>query len=228
MPKWPNRFWSTPSDQFDDGTALSIGEDVGDATGRRVDVARLMDLLNYGSAFCPIVGARDMARTGAGKLPFTEFVGYHRATEIKEGGGITFGVAGTWDIRVKATGGFYSYPYVGTSAYMDTYLEIDVHEPDGTVFSKESAYFPDNFFNTSIVVAGGVTYQKSTCSFSASVQVPEAGYYVTAWINGGHGSRPYLGGPQWTRMTAQNISSEFITGAATGAEPSTNIGNENP
>lgn len=220
--------YGKPQWDMDRGELAAASTEVGNATGRAVDVLRLMDLLNYGSVFCPIVGARDMARTGAGKLPFTEFVGYHRATSIRDGGGVTFEVAGTWDIRVKVTGGFYSFSYAGSVSYTDTYIEVNVHRPDGTVFSKDSSYMPDNFFDASAIIAGGATYRKSTCSFSASVQVPEPGYYVTVWVNGGHPSRPFMGGPEWTRMTVQNISSEFLSGAATGAEQSTNIGNENP
>ena len=107
MPKWPGRFWSTPSAQFDDGMALSIGEDVGDATASKQDLDALLPMSGT-----VIIDSSLGSSVGSNRwLPLTEQVGEMRGCNLSPdptSGGIVLNEIGQWDVsfrcQVAATG----------------------------------------------------------------------------------------------------------------------------
>jgi hypothetical protein len=221
MPRWPERFWGTPTDQFDDGRVLSIGDDVGSATGRAVDVSRLMGLLNYGSAFCPVSGPNDRAITGSGRAPFTELIGYSRNVTIAEGGGLVLGVTGTWDISLRMTSGFFSYPWAAQDGWSVPYLRMITTDVDGKELARESIAAAINFHSKDIVAGGTASWYRTNNFMRGSLQIKTAPVTVRIEVESPQTRLPWLGGPEWCRLTAQNISSQSIEGAATGGEEST-------
>lgn len=98
MPKWPNRFWSTPSGQFDDGMALSIGEDVGDATASKTDLDALLPM--FGA--CRFKPTNDTIGTNR-FLPFTDQIGKMRGCHLSddENGGIILDTVGQWQLNTR-------------------------------------------------------------------------------------------------------------------------------
>ena len=181
----------------------------------------LAPLLNYGSVFCPVSGANGRAVTGWGPVPFTEMIGYRRNVELASGGGLKLGEKGTWNYYLHMTSGFLSYGYGGSAdGWSVPYLELIVLRPDGSEFSRETVAASINFKTSSAVIGGGASWHQTSNVLSGTVQVPDPDYVVKVEIRGGNNRLPWLGGPRWSRLTMQNISSDFFEDSATGGEVS--------
>lgn len=192
---------------------------------KRDEVDRLLDLLNYGSAFCPVSGPNDRAITGSGRAPFTELVGYNRNVTIAEGGGLVLGIPGTWDISLHMTSGFLSYPWVGQDGWVVPYLRLISTDAAGKELARESLAASINFSSKDVVAGGAATWSRTSNFMRGSFQFKTAPVTVRVEVDSAQKRLPWLGGPEWCRLTAQNISSQYVEGAATGGEESTE--NEN-
>lgn len=185
----------------------------------------LAPLLNYGSAFCPVSGANGRAVTGWGPVPFTEMIGYRKNVKLASGGGVVLQEKGTWNYYLHMTSGFLSYPYGGSATgWSVPYLELIVLRPDGSEFARETVAASINFQTSSAIVGGGASWHQTSNVLSGTVQVPDPGYVVKVEVRGGNNNLPWLGGPRWSRLTLQNISSDFFEDSATGGEVSSNEG----
>ena len=208
---------------FNMGRKAAYGtEDPTDGQLSLADRADLLaPLLNYGSVFCPVSGANGRAVTGLGPVPFTEMIGYRRNVELASGGGLKLGEKGTWNYYLHMTSGFLSYSYAGNdNGWYVPYLELIVLRPDGSEFSRETVAASINFKSSSAVVGGGASWYQTSNVLSGTVQVPDPDYVVKVEIRGGSNRLPWLGGPRWSRLTVQNISSDFFEDSATGGEVS--------
>lgn len=218
------------SDFFTAGRKAMYGTtEITDGQLNLADRADLVDtLLNYGSAFCP--APRDGAAIGKGtmRLPFTEMIGYSRNVSIAEGGGLVLEKKGTWDLSLSVNTGFVRF----NSGVLDaTYrnglrIELSVYRPNGTLYSRESKWVPSEDRVSAIAVATVHEMRPTNVTIVSSVQVPGEGYIVRAEVADSESRRPILGGPRWSRMRAQNISSEWLPDRGTGGEESSNV--ENP
>lgn len=211
------------SDFFNAGRKAAYGtEDPTDGQLSLADRADLLaPLLNYGSVFCPVSGANGRAVTGWGPVPFTEMIGYRRNVELSPGGGVALREKGTWNYYLHMTSGFLSYGYGGNAdGWSVPYLELIVLRPDGSEFSRETVAASINFKSSSAVIGGGASWHQTSNVLSGTVQVPDPDYVVKVEIRGGNNALPWLGGPRWSRLTVQNISSDFFEDSATGGEVS--------
>lgn len=211
------------ADFFNAGRKAAYGtEDPTDGQLSLADRADLLaPLLNYGSVFCPVSGANGRAITGEGPVPFTDMIGYRRNVELAPGGGLKLGEKGTWNYYLHMTSGFLSYSYAGAdNGWYVPYLELIVLRPDGSEFSRETVAASINFKSSSVGIGGGATWYQTSNVLSGTVQVPDPDYVVKVEIRGGNNRLPWLGGPRWSRLTMQNISSDFFEDSATGGEVS--------
>lgn len=176
-----------------------------EALNDRTDL--LSPLLDYGSVTMP----SGQPFTGTGVLPFTRQVGPMRNVSVRTagGGGLTFGDKGLWDIRLQATGS-----WVITGGTTQVQVSLIVYTPNGDWYSEQRTMF---------AISSGDLIKNSgeqTHVIVSSVVVPEAGYYVRARVALNSSTRKFLGGPMWSRLTAQHISREVEGNWDDGGESS--------
>lgn len=148
----------------------------------------LSPLLDYGTVFAPEEGRRH----GLGFVPLTRQLGPMRGCELinDHNGGIRLLGKGLWDIRAQVT-----FDYVVTVLEPEVMgVQIRVYRPNGTLYSVQ------NYQEKSSAV--------TTCTIVSSVVVPASDYRVGVYIGANVDRRGLLGGPAWTRLTAQHISNE--------------------
>ena len=146
-------------------------------------------LLNYGSVYMPQPSGQKQANSWH-RLPFTAKISTTmRSCSVLPDGGIRLDHPGLWDIRAHIVAGFAN----GLLSRQVT-LDLRVVRPDGSTFS-------------SLV---GRTGAKSPDSITviSSVQVPEAGYEVQAWIYSQNYTASWGSGPVYSRLTVQQINSD--------------------
>lgn len=217
------------SDFFTAGRKAMYGTtEITDGQLNLADRADLVDtLLNYGSAFCPAPQDGAAIGTGTMRLPFTEMIGYSRNVSIAEGGGLVLGKKGTWDLSLSVNTGFVRF----NSGVFDTIyrnglrIELSVYRPDGALYSRESKWVPSEEGVSALAVATIREMRPTNVTIVSSVQVPGEGYIVRAEVADSEPLRPILGGPRWSRMRAQNISSEWLPDRGTGGESSSGVDN---
>jgi len=169
--------------------------------GNRTDL--LSPLLDYGSCY---VNPNNRVH-GEGWAVFSERIGPMRGCEMitDTQGGIRLLDKGLWDIRLHLTAdGFFQLP--GQTKSFDFNLRI--HRPDGSLYSSQ----------------GAMSYNENpiTQTVVSSVVVPESGYQVRVYVTNMFSGRGILGGPKWSRLTAQHISRDVSgrTGGENSDEPS--------
>jgi len=188
----------------------------------RNEADQMLNLLNYGSAFCPVPDSGSAVLKGTGQLPFTELVGYSKNVSIASGGGLVLEKPGTWNITGKIAVGE-SGSFQGD--YSPTIVNILVTSAAGVEEAREITYMPANFHKEyslsgsteigySLFVEG--RYGTSTSPFALSVQVKKPGSVVTVRVTNCRPERRWLGGPSWNRLTAQMVSDTIDDNAATG------------
>lgn len=155
----------------------------------------LSPLLDYCSVSTP-PGSGD-ARKGTGRMPFDYQIGPKRNVSLV-GGALRLEEPGLWDLRAMVTAS-----WVAVGGDLRAYLRV--LRPDGTIFSEQGHY--------------ASTTSSQTLTLVSSVVVPAPGYYVDVWVTSA-GTRGWWTGPQWTRLTAQRISSGG-SGGTGGEESST-------
>ena len=153
----------------------------------------LSPLLDYCSVSTP-PGSGD-ARKGTGRMPFDYQIGPKRSVSLV-GGALRLEEPGLWDLRAMVTAS-----WVAVGGDLRAYLRV--LRPDGTIFSEQGCF--------------ASTLSSQTLTLVSSVVVPAPGYYVDVWVTSA-GIRGWWTGPQWTRLTAQRISSGGSGG--TGGEES--------
>lgn len=176
-----------------------------EALNDRTDL--LSPLLDYGSVTMP----SGQPFSGTGVLPFTRQVGPMRNVTVRTagGGGLTFGDKGLWDIRLQATGS-----WVVTTGTTQVQVALIVYTPEGNWYSEQRTMF---------AISSGDLIKNSgeqTHVIVSSVVVPAAGYYVRGRVTLNAGTRKFLGGPMWSRLTAQHISREVDGNWDDGGETS--------
>ena len=186
------------------GLFAPVGEAMQDIRDGQEDLADRTDLLSplldYGSAYMP----NSLSASGSGNVKFTRQLGPMRGCELIDDadGGIRLLDKGLWDIRVQATLGAY---FTVTESGL-AHLRLYVYRPDGTLYSQQ--------------VASQATITAMTLAVTSSVVVPEPGYRVRAYIWSQRGSRGWLRGPAWTRLSVQHIAREVDGAWGKGNEPS--------
>lgn len=217
------------SDFFNSGRKAMYGTtEITDGQLNLADRADLLDpLLNYGSAFCPAPQDGASIGTGTMRLPFTEIIGYSRNVSIAEGGGLVLGEKGTWDLSLSVNTGFvrFNAGAIDTTYRNGLRIELSVYRPDGTLYSRESKWVPSEEGITALAVVTIHEIRPTNVTIVSSVQVPGEGYIVRAEVADSEPRRPILGGPRWSRMRAQNISSEWLPDRGTGGENSSGVDN---
>ena len=172
-----------------DGLFAPIGRAAAEIRDGQLDLNNRVDLLSplqdYGSVYMP--GGRELR--GAITIPFTEQIGPMQGCE-RFNEGIRLLGKGLWDIRAQVT---WSWVLLLTDAVT---WEVRVYRPDGSIFSRQTAY---------TTAANSVTG-----TIVSSVVVPEAGYYVQVQITNIAIGRGIIGGPAWTRLTVQHISHSVV------------------
>lgn len=158
--------------------------------------ADLLDpLLDYGSCSMP----SGEPASGTGFLPFNRQIGPSRNVTF-ENNGMTLESKGLWDLRLHATASWIKL----LSSQLE--VRLNVYHPDGSVYSRQ--------------IGRALSSESHTLTIVSSVVVPEPGYYVKAYVQTAAGTRSWLGGPAWSRMTAQHISYETEGNFFTGSETS--------
>lgn len=188
--------------EFVSGIASALGllgddmqwvKDGQEALNGRTDL--LDPLLDYGSCSMP----SGEPASGTGFLPFNRQIGPSRNITFVNNG-MTLEAKGLWDLRLHATA---SWIKVLTSQLE---VRLNVYRPDGSTYSQQ--------------IARARNDESHTITIVSSVVVPEPGYYVKAYVQTAAGTRSWLGGPAWSRMTAQHISYETEGSFFTGSEAS--------
>lgn len=190
MPKWPAKFWGTPSGQFDDGKVLSIGEDVGDATASKQD---LEDLL-------PMAGACQIEGSGypwTGKigfnnkfLPLTKQLGETRGCEVSTEDGLILNAIGMWDIAFNCSVEMAS----GTDGLE---LRLECFDQDGNLVSRAAA-------QKKVLTSLGIGVDATPMYVFDSVVVKEPGYRVRVYsLN--NGQAQYYMADGWNKLTAKYV-----------------------
>lgn len=168
------------------------------------DLTLLSPLVDFGSAAMPA----GQPFVGTGTLPFTRQIGIARNVEVRggSGGGLTLKDKGLWNLSLHAVG---SWVFAGGTYKVQ--VALTVYRPDGVLYSRQiSMHTIEETSN------GG----EQTHSISSSVVVPAADYFVLAEVLHNASARRFLGGPQWSRLTAQHISRETTGNWGTGSEAS--------
>lgn len=162
----------------------------------------LSPLLDYGSVCMP-AGLRI---TGTGPLPYRQQIGPMRGVSVRyagtsPGAGLSLDDVGLWDIRLQVTA---SWVRILTSKFE---VALNVYAPNGgTPFSQQKAIF--------------MSEHEQTVTIVSSVVVDRPGYYAIPWVLTNASTRQVLGGPGWSRLTAQHISHEVDGSWADGSENS--------
>lgn len=162
----------------------------------------LSPLLDYGSVYMP-AGLRI---TGTGPLPYRQQIGPMRGVSIRyantsPGAGLSLDDVGLWDIRLQVTA---SWVRVLTSKFE---VALNVYGPrGGSVFSQQKAIF--------------MSEHEQTVTIVSSVVIDEPGYYAIPWVRTNASTRQVLGGPGWSRLTAQHITRDVDGSWGDGSENS--------
>lgn len=181
----------------------------------------LSPLLNYGSCFCAVPSGTDRVLDSPGTMPFDTILGYSHNVTLKSGGGLTLHEKGTWNIETHVTVSTYDFSGIAGSLNQQPHeIDVQVLKPDGSIHSHQVSRLADNAVVFSTVVGGTVQYIPSSNDLKTTVQVPDAGYSVQVVVTKSINGRGWAGGPAWTRLTVQNISSEYFEDRADGSEPS--------
>ena len=161
-------------------------------------------LLNYGSVYVP-----KASRGGANswhRIPFTAKISTTmRGCSVLPAGGIRLDRPGLWDIRAH----FLTGVAVGLLPRVVT-LDLRVVRPDGSTFSN-------------LVGQTGSKSEESITVIS-SVQVPDPGYEVQAWIYVQNYDAAWGSGPAYTRLTVQQINSDSEASGDQGSEAPGEVG----
>lgn len=158
----------------------------------------LSPLLDYGSVSMP----SGQPTSGTGFLPFSRQIGPIRGIELFKGSstndhGIKFLEKGLWDIRMQCTASW----LIAADGLVE--VSLNVYPPQGgTPFSTQKSIF----YSSRSGIADGASEQ--THVINSSVVVPAPGYFVLVFVNRCAPQRGWLGGPAWSRLTAQHISRE--------------------
>lgn len=155
----------------------------------------LSPLLDYGSVSMP----SGQPKSGTGFLPFNRQIGPMRGVEVRWGPGqhdhgLRFLDKGLWDIRMQCTASW----LLAANGLVE--VELNVYTPHGTLFSQQKSIFNSQREG----IASGSSEQ--THVINSSVVIPEPGYFVLVWVKRCAAQRGWLGGPAWSRLTAQHIS----------------------
>lgn len=181
----------------------------------------LAPLLNYGSCFCSVPSGTDRVLNGTGTMPFDTMLGYSKNVTLKSGGGLTLHEKGTWNIETHVTVSSYNFSgAAGSLNQIPHEIEVQVLKPDGSIHSRQISRLADNAVVYSAVVGGTVQYIPASNDLKMTVQVPDAEYSVQVVVTRALNGRGWAGGPAWTRLTVQNISSEYFEDRADGSESS--------
>lgn len=168
----------------------------------------LSPLMDYGSASM----AAGEPASGTGFLPFRRQIGPMRNVSIHEGNssgawGLRLHDRGLWDLRLHATASWTAtFPVLGIS--------LNVYTPSGALYSTQKSQMNPGL--------GALTVRSETTTMNiiSSVVIPEPDYYVLAYVDRAAPLRGWLGGPAWSRLTAQHISREVDGNWYTGSENS--------
>ena len=182
------------------GQVMETYRDGQETLNDRTDL--LSPLLDYGSVCMPA----GMRFAGRGALPYSQQIGPMRGVSIaydnsNYGAGLSLGDKGLWDIRLQVTASWVRI--------LDAKFEVvlDVYPPDSWYpFSQQRAILTSEHEQTVTIVS--------------SVVVPEPGYNVIPSVISNAGSRRVLGGPGWSRLTAQHIARDVDGAWADGSENS--------
>ena len=191
MPKWPSKFWGTPSNQFDDGMALSIGEDVGDATASKQDLDSLMPM----SGSCYLPQGDSKTQTGGQRfLPFNVANGDSRGCEVSSEDGLILNEVGMW--RVEVSTKTIVEQIVGSGASGEIRLEL--FDPDGSfvrrrIFGLNAA---------GIAFSNSVDY--SHCWMNVIVDRPGYRVRVYQYMSNASGMRTW-NSSEFTELFAQYV-----------------------
>ncbi|MBV7302938.1 hypothetical protein [Corynebacterium sp. TAE3-ERU2] len=159
----------------------------------------LSPIQDYGSVFMP--SGRELV--SAQILPFTQQLGPMRNCSTFNGG-LKLHDVGLWDIRAQIT---VSWVRLLTS---DVSWAVTVYRPNGQVFSEQKSEMSGTGALSGTIIS--------------SVVVEEPGCYVQVRIDSIATGRGILGGPRWTRLTAQHISREVTGPWGAGNERSDELG----
>ncbi|WP_052062106.1 hypothetical protein [Rhodococcoides fascians] len=149
----------------------------------------LSPLLDYGSVY--MNGATAVA--GPMTLPFSNQVGPMRGCE-RSGSRIRLLDRGLWDIRCQVW--LNEVPAPGLTGVVN--WEVRVLRPDLSVYSVQAQT--------------NETQRPYSQTAVASVVVPEAGYFVEAYLSFIASFRSMRGGVNFNRLTVQHISRDVTTG----------------
>lgn len=169
----------------------------------------LSTMMDYGSASMPA----GQPASGEGFLPFTRQIGPMRNVSIHQGisdnaWGLRLHDRGLWDLRLHVTAS-----WTATSPTLG--ISLNVYAPGGgSVYSTQKAQM-----NPALGALSGRS-ETTTMNIISSVVVPGPDYYVMAFVDRAASFRGWLGGPAWSRLTAQHISREVDGNWFTGAEGS--------
>lgn len=171
----------------------------------------LSPLLDYGSVSMP---AGQPSR-GIGFLPFSRQIGPARGVSVKRGNsnnawGLEFQDKGLWDVRLHCTASW----IIGATGLAEVHLNI--YRPNGDFYSQQRSVLVGMRYG----LADGDGEQTHT--INSSVVIPEAGYYALVYVQRCAPLRHWLGGPAWSRLTAQHITREVDGNWDTGAGGSDN------
>ena len=165
-------------------------------------------LLNYGSVYVPQPSGLKQKNSWH-RIPFTAKISTTmRGCSVLPAGGIRLDRPGLWDIRTHLVTG----NAVGLLPREVT-LDLRIVRPDGSTFS-------------SLV---GRTSSKSPDSITviSSVQVPDPGYEVQAWIYVHNYEANWGSGPAYSRLTVQQINSDSEASGDQDSEAPGEVGGNN-
>ena len=170
-----------------------------EALNNRADL--LDPLLDYGSVCIPA----GLNITGTGPLPYRQQIGPMRGVSIRygnvAGAGLSLDDVGLWDIRLQVTA---SWVRVLTSKFE---VALNVYPPGGgSPFSSQRAIFSSG--------------SEQTVTIVSSVVIDEPGYYAIPFVSTNASTRQVLGGPGWSRLTAQHITRDVDGSWGDGSENS--------
>lgn len=182
-----------------DGVFAPIGRAAQEIRDGQQDIAHRVDLidsvLNYGTSF--IKANKNIS--GSQVLPFTEQLGPMKGVEVG-GNGLVLRNKGLWDLRAQVTVSF-----TASILFQGVGVIMEIKKPSGEIYSTLRNQVSSSEI-TSLTLVG-------------SVVVPDPNYTVTLRVDQVIG-RGVLGGPTWSRLTAQQISNEMSGRWRTGAEES--------
>lgn len=172
------------------------------AINNRLDL--IDPMLNYYSAFAPLTD-RGHALFGTGPIAFNQQIGPSRGVSLTKTFSSleypTFDSAGLWEIDLHIVAS-----WVNSLSPTDMQVRLSViQQKDGYAAYSEQ-------------VAIEKTRECTTFVIRSSVVIPEPGYRVRVDVRSASGTRGWLGGPKWSRLTLRQMSTDSAN--FVGNEPS--------